>query len=218
MALLIAEQFERQGTRVPIEVFTPQPVSMPLLGQTGCDIIESRLAEKCITFLPNHTATAVEAGQVVFTSGRRPYDLLLGVPPHRCPRVVAESGLAPGAGWVRVNPRTLESDFPGVYAIGDCVEILMANGKPLPKAGVFAEAMGEVAADRIAAGLAGEAPQAAFAGEGGCFLEIGDGQARQVRGQFLAEPAPDIQLTEASTEMLQAKAAFEEERLQRWFA
>jgi sulfide:quinone oxidoreductase len=217
MALLIAEQFERRGRHVPIEVFTPQPVSMPMLGQAGCDIIEGRLAEKGITFLPNHKATAVEVGQVVFTTGRRPYDLLLGVPPHRCPTVVAESGLASEGGWVHVNSRTLETAFPGVYAIGDSVEISMANGKPLPKAGVFAEAMGEVVAERIAAEFAGENPEATFAGEGGCFLEVGDGQARQVRGRFLAEPMPDIQLTEASRALLEEKAAFETMRLQGWF-
>jgi sulfide:quinone oxidoreductase len=216
MALLIAEQMARLGRSVPIEVFTPQPVSMPLLGQSGCDVIEQRLAEKGITFLANHKATAVEPGEVVFANGRRPYDLLLAVPPHRCPQVVADSGLTAGADWVRVNSKTMETSFPGVYAVGDTVEIMMANGKPLPKAGVFAEDMGNVAAERIAAELAGEAPQATFAGEGGCFLEVGDGLARQVRGRFMAEPAPDVELSEATAGGLEEKAAFERERLQAW--
>src|SRR5215208_2804843 len=53
MALLIRETLEARGVQAEVEVFTPQPVSMPLLGQVGCDIVESRLADKGITFLPN---------------------------------------------------------------------------------------------------------------------------------------------------------------------
>src|ERR1035441_8684084 len=46
------------------------------------------------------------------------YDLLLGVPKHRVPAVVEASGMAE-AGWVLVNPRTLGTKFPNVYAVGD---------------------------------------------------------------------------------------------------
>jgi sulfide:quinone oxidoreductase len=131
--------------------------------------------------------------------------------------VVRESGLALDSGWVPVNSRTLETSFPGVYAVGDVVQIMMANGKPLPKAGVFAEAMGETAADHIAATLAGQEPEAAFEGQGGCYLEVGGGQAMVVRGHFMAVPEPEIELSEASTQYLQEKRAFEEQRLQSWF-
>ena len=200
-----------------MEVFTPQPVSMPLLGQVGCDIIEGRLEDQGITFLPNRKATAVESGEVVFTNERRQFDLLFGVPPHRPPAVVRESGLVGESGWVSVNSRTLETPFPGVYAIGDVVQIAMANGKPLPKAGVFAEAMGETVADRIAAGFTGQESEAAFEGEGGCYLEVGNGQAMMVKGHFMAVPAPEVELTEASIEYLAEKRAFEMQRLQAWF-
>jgi sulfide:quinone oxidoreductase len=217
MALLIREMLEARATRAIIEVFTPQPVSMPLLGQAGCDIIESRLEDKGILFLPNRKATAVESGEVVFANERRPYDLLFGVPPHRPPAVVRESGLVSETGWVSVNSRTLETQFPGVYAIGDVVQIAMSNGKPLPKAGVFAEAMGETVAGRIGATFSGQEPEATFTGEGGCFLEVGSGQAMLVKGHFLAVPEPEIALTEASSQNLEEKQSFEAQRLQEWF-
>ena len=217
MALLIREALKARDVRANVEVFTPQPVSMPLLGQVGCDIVESRLADGGITFLPNRKSTAVEEGQVVFANERRPFDLLLGVPPHRPPAVVRESVLVGDSGWVMVNSRTLETQFPGIYAIGDVVQIMMANGKPLPKAGVFAEAMGETAADHIAATLAGQEPGAAFEGQGGCYLEVGGGQAMVVRGHFMAVPEPEIELSEASAQYLHEKRAFEEQRLQSWF-
>jgi sulfide:quinone oxidoreductase len=217
MALLINDSLKARGIKSNMEVFTPQPMSLPVLGTVGCDLIESRLADQGITFLPNHKATAVEAGEVIFPNERRPFDLLLGVPPHRPPAVVRESGLVDNSGWVSVNPRTLETQFAGIYAIGDVVQIALANGKPLPKAGVFAEAMGETAADRIAATFAGQEPEATFKGEGGCYLEVGAGQAMMVKGQFLAEPEPEVMLTEASAKYLDEKRAFETQRLQAWF-
>ena len=122
------------------------------------------------------------------------------------------------SGWVGVKPRTLETEFPGVYAIGDVVHIAMANGKPLPKAGVFAEAMGEVVADRLAAEFAGQEPEAEFKGEGGCYLEVGGGEAMKLQGSFLVDPAPEAMLLEASPRYLQEKHAFETQRLDTWFA
>ena len=217
MALLIHDALKARGIKPKVEVFSPQPMSLPILGLVGCYLIESRLADKGISFLPNHKATAVEAGEVVFANERRSFDLLFGVPPHRPPTVVRESGLVGTSGWVSVNPRTLETQVAGVYAIGDVAQIAMADGKPLPKAGVFAEAMGETVADRIAATFAGQEPQATFKGEGGCYLEVGTGQAMMVKGQFLAEPVPQVELTEASAKYLEEKRSFEAQRLQSWF-
>jgi len=218
IALLVNGFFRRQKVKAEMEVFSPQPMSLPIIGQAGCDVIESRLAENGITFFPNHKAAAIEAGQVVFASERRPFDLLLGVPPHKCPAVVTQSGLTEGSDWVKVNSRTLETKFAGVYAVGDTVEISMANGKPLPKAGVFADSMGQVVAERIAAQFSGQEPTATFQGEGGCFLEVGEGEAMLVRGRFLAEPAPEVMLTEPSAAYLAEKRSFEAERLQAWFS
>jgi sulfide:quinone oxidoreductase len=153
----------------------------------------------------------------VFANKRLPFDLLLGVPLHKPPAVVRESGLVGDSGWVDVNKHTLETSFEGVYAIGDVVQIMLANGKPLPKAGLFAEQMGETVAERIASGFSGEEPTATFKGEGGCYLEVGGGKAMMVRGNFLAEPEPEVTLTEATTEFLNEKRSFESQRLMEWF-
>jgi sulfide:quinone oxidoreductase len=217
MALLINDKLKAKGIKANIEVFSPQPMSLPILGQAGCDMIESRLADHGITFYPNHKATSIEAGEVVFANKRLPFDLLLGVPPHKPPAVVRESGLVGETGWVDVNKHTLETSFEGVYAIGDVVQLMLANGKPLPKAGLFAEQMGETVAERIASAFAGETPAATFKGEGGCYLEVGGGKAMMVRGNFLAEPEPEVMLTEATTEYLNEKRAFETQRLMEWF-
>ena len=216
LAIMIDERLRARGIGGAVEVFSPLPLSLPILGPAGCGSFESRLEEEGIRFLREHTATSVERGEVVFGEKRHPVDLLLGVPPHRVPKVVTESGLTGQAPWIKVDPRTLETGVPGVYAIGDVTALPLANGQMLPKAGAFAHAEGEVVAARIAASLRGESSTATFAGDGACFLETGNGRAAMVTGGFLADP-PAVRLTDPSPEHLESKRRFEQERLAAWF-
>jgi sulfide:quinone oxidoreductase len=216
LAMLIDERLRARGIDGAVEVFSPLPLSLPILGQAGCGSFESRLEGAGIGFLREHVATVVDDGAVVFGDRSRPFDLLLGVPPHRVPAVVAGSGLTGGGPWIKVDPRTLETSQPGVYAIGDVTALPLANGQMLPKAGAFAEAQGEVVAARIAATVGGAQPTATFGGEGACFLETGGGMAAMVTGGFLADP-PAVRLTDPSPEHYAAKRAFERERLAAWF-
>src|SRR6185295_4127181 len=62
MALLINDKLKAKGAKASIDVFSPQPMTLPILGSVGCDLIEGRLADHGITFHPNHKVTAVEAG------------------------------------------------------------------------------------------------------------------------------------------------------------
>jgi sulfide:quinone oxidoreductase len=217
LALLIDERLRARGIEGAVEVFSPLPLSLPILGQAGCGTFESHLEGAGIGFLRNHVATAVEDDAVVFGEIRRPFDLLLGVPPHRVPPVVAASGLTGGGPWIKVDPRTLETGWAEVYAIGDVTALPLANGQMLPKAGAFAQAQGEVVAARIAATFDGGEPTATFAGDGACFLETGGGMAAMVTGGFLADP-PAVRLTDPSPAHFAAKRAFEQERLAAWFA
>ena len=216
LALLLSERLAARDVPGGIFMFTPQAGSLPVLGDAGCAAFDGRLANEGITLRPKTNATAVEPGAVVAGDTRIPFDLLLGVPPHRVPDVVTAAGLAEPGAWVKVDRSTLETRFPGVYGIGDVTAIPLASGMPLPKAGVFAHAQGDVVAARIAAQLAGRAPTATFDGHGMCFLETGHGRATMVRGNFYASP-PDVALAEATEGHLAAKHAFESDRLAAWF-
>ncbi len=219
LAILLKEALEARGVQASYKVFTPLPASLPVLGPEGCSILDGYLFMKGIPFLPNHVATSVEPGLVHFESGKSlEYDLLLAVAPHRAPQVVRDTSLVQGPPWIKVDPKTLETGIPNVYAVGDVTMVPMANGNPLPKAGVFAEGEGLVVADRIAAGLKGLEPQAVYEGRGGCFLEIGDDRAVMVEGHFLAEGNPQVAMTEPSSSYLDDKWAFESSRLQEWFS
>lgn len=217
-AFLIDAVLRRRGVRdrVELEVFTPQPSSLPVAGPAACAEVEGRLAAKRIGFLPGRRAAGVEGQTVVFEGERRRYDVFIGVPPHRGPAVVKTAGLATGE-WIRPDPRTCRTAADRVFAVGDVAEFPLPNGMMLPKAGVFAEAQGLVAADAIADELTGGTGGAAFDGRGYCFIEVGDGLATAVRGDFFAAPQPVVEVAEPSPQTLDEKRAFEATRLEAWF-
>ena len=217
LALLLGDRFDARGIDVQLTVFAPTPIVLPILGAAECVPLDGRLEERGIAFQSNHTATAVTERAVQFGPDEQlPFDLLLAVPPHRCPAVLVEAGLAAAGGWVKVDRATLETGHAGVYAIGDATAIPLANGMPLPKAGLFAEKEGLTVAARIAAVLRGEAPAATFDGQGACFLEMGGGEASTVSGDFFADP-PEVTLSMPDATQRAAKERFEMDRLGHWF-
>jgi sulfide:quinone oxidoreductase len=217
LAMLLSDRFDARAIDAQLTVFGPTPITLPILGAAGCAPLDGQLAERGITFLGGRVASAVTDGAVHLGADEElPFDLLLAVPPHRCPLVLVEAGLAPADGWVTVDRATLETGREGVYAIGDATAIMLTNGMPLPKAGLFAEKEGEVVAARIAATLQGEAPTATFDGLGACFVEMGDGEASTISGDFYADP-PAVELSPPSVEQRADKERFEIDRLARWF-
>jgi sulfide:quinone oxidoreductase len=102
-----------------------------------------------------------------------------------------------------------------VCAIGDVVSIPLAMGKPLPKAGVFAHQQAIVVAKNIAREITGRGEPARFDGHGECFLETGDGRAGFGKGNFYAEPTPQIRLYPQSWWWHVGKVLFEQYWLRR---
>jgi sulfide:quinone oxidoreductase len=90
-------------------------------------------------------------------------------------------------------------------------------GKPLPKAGVFAEREAKVVARNIAQQITGRNEQAVFDGHGECFIETGKGKAGFGRGNFYAEPVPQVKLHPVGRRWHLGKLAFEKNWLRQWF-
>lgn len=122
-----------------------------------------------------------------------PYDLFLGVPVHRAPTVVVESGMTVD-GWIPVNPLTLETRFHDVYAVGDVTSV------GTPKAGVFAEGQATVVAAEIAARMRGSTTRTSYGGRGICYMEFGHDMIATVDVTFLSGQAPAGVFTAGSTE------------------
>ena len=139
-----------------------------------------------------------------------PCDLFLGIPKHCVPAVVEASGLAEN-GWIPVYPRTLETKFSGVYAIGD------VSNTGTPKAGVFAEGGARAVASSLIARLGGAGHPELFAGAGWCYVEFGDGRVGRVDVDFFSGPKPTGVFHEASADLRADKDQFGISRRRRWF-
>ncbi len=138
------------------------------------------------------------------------FDLFLGVPKHRAPLVVLDSGLAEN-GWVMVNPRTLETKFPDVYAVGD------GANTGTPKAGVFAEGAARAVASALIAKLRNGGKGTAYDGVGACYIEFGGGRIGKVEVDFFSGPIPTGTYYEPSVGLRTDKENFCFSRRARWF-
>lgn len=213
-ALLIDAYLRKRGLReaVTIDVYAAEPGPMGVAGPEMSGAVKQLLEARGIPYHPEHQVTSVDAAarRLAFANGAAAdFDLLAYVPPHRAPRVVRESALAGETGWVSVDRHTLETRFPGVFALGDVVSIPLKLGKPLPKAGVFAHGQAEVVAKNIAAAVLGHDATERFNGHGECFLETGDGEAALGGGDFYAEPKPTVKVRTPSWRWHLGKVLFE---------
>ena len=212
-ALLIDDLLRRRGVRdrVQVDVYTPEPQPMPVAGPVVGGAVRQLLETQGIGYHPTTQLASIdpERKQLVFKDGSSAsFDLLAGVPPHRPPRAVRESPLANEAGWIPVDPRKLTTRVENVYAIGDVVSITLANGKPLPKAGVFAHAEGLAVADSIAAEIQGGEART-FDGVGYCWVSMTTDRAGFASGDFYAEPDPAMTLREPGRIWHAGKVLFE---------
>jgi sulfide:quinone oxidoreductase len=221
-ALLAADVVRAADARrtVQVDTFTPDPLPMPVAGPAVGEGLVAMLKEQEIGFYPNQVVASVDAGrgELRFADGRREaYDVLALVPRHRPPRVVAGLGLS-AAGWVPVHPETMATELDGVWALGDVTALTLANGKPLPKAAVFAEGAAEVVATGVARHLGHSTPELRFDGRGSCYIEIGGHRSAKGEGYFFASPAPVVTLHAPSAEFHDEKRVQEADWLRRWAA
>ena len=213
-AFLLHDQLAERGIRdvTEIRVVAPMAAPVPVTPEVSQHFLDE-LRERGIEYVGKHRVVSLDPSskEATLESGERmPYDLFVGIPVHRVPAVVEQSGLA-ADGWVAVDRDNLMTPFPNVYAVGDVVDI------PMAKAGVFAENAAGVVADDIRARVRGEVLQRRYEGEGNCFLEFGGGRVAKVEANFLGGPAPTARLVGPSESLAAEKKAFASTRRARWF-
>ena len=213
-ALLMHDFLTARGSRdrSTISLVMPLPVPIPP-SPAASQALRAAFAERGIDWRPLSSVRSLDPARNVAVLGdgaEIPYDLFLGIPVHRVPAVVAESGMTVD-GWIPVDSLTLETRFPGVYAVGDVTSV------GTPKAGVFAEGQALVAAERIIAAIRGGAGDSEYGGRGMCWLEVGHDQVAKVEVTFLSGQAPVGGLEGPSQAFVAEKAEFGRSRIARWF-
>ncbi|OGQ13641.1 MAG: pyridine nucleotide-disulfide oxidoreductase [Deltaproteobacteria bacterium RIFCSPHIGHO2_02_FULL_40_11] len=221
-AMLVEYHCRKKKIRpaVQIELYAAEPGPMGVAGPEISSAVRRMVEQKGITYHPNHQIKSInsEKKELLFNDGVSvQYDLLIYVPPHQAPEVLQNSGLINESGWIPVDRHTLETKFKSVYAIGDIAVIPLKLGKPLPKAGVFAHGEAEVVSKNLAHASTGKDQVESFNGYGECFIETGDNRAGIGKGNFYAEPTPQIKMHSPSFIGHLGKVFFEKWWLWKWF-
>ena len=204
--------------RVEIAIYTPETSPLTAAGTAMGEAVLGMLEKRNIEYHSQQKVQRIDndTRKIIFEGGEVSFDLLVGVPIHATPRVVREAGLTDETGWVPVDLQTLETPYPGIFAIGDITSIRQPNptGFFLPKAGVFADEQARVVARNISGEILGGAKQSRFDGKGFCYLEMGDGTAAYASGNFYAYPAPRIYLEPPSQSYHKERRELEREQLE----
>ena len=214
-AILLDEYLHERGVRddVRIQVVIPFGTPVPPSPATS-EAILARFAERGIEFVRDRRVAALDpaAHEAVLDDGSRlPFDLFLGIPVLRAPAVVEASGMTRG-GWIPVDPGTLATRFPGVYAVGDVTSV------GTPKAGVFSEGAARVVADQLVARIRGESEPPGYDGTGSCWIEFGGHEVARVDVDFFSTPGhPTGTFTPPSVRTAEEKVEFGTSRRARWF-
>ena len=215
-ALLLHWAFRERGIRrdVDLHVYISEPAPLAVAGPEASARMRADLAGRGIEL---HTGAAVtevapSSREASFADGSSiDADVIATIPIHRVPEVVAEAGLTNGKPWVPVDPATLETSVPAVFAIGDVNAVPFAEGRALPKAGVFAAGEGQTVGELIAARIDDVEPPRRYDGSGECFLAYTGAQAGMVGGTFLAPGGPAIALRKPTASGMRRKERFEED-------
>lgn len=213
-ALLLHDYLTARGIRDDCEISFVIPFATPVppSPDTSAALVAA-FAEREITFVPDRRIASLDGERsvaVLDDGSELPFDLFLGVPKHRAPEVVVASGMTED-GFVPVSPQTLETRFPGVYAVGDVATV------GVPKAGVFAEGAARVVAASLLAAMRGEAQPERYGGAGTCYIEFGGGRVGRVDVDFFSGPKPTGEFHAPSPALVAEKDDFGATRRARWF-
>jgi sulfide:quinone oxidoreductase len=213
-SLMLDDELRRRGVRDACEITFVIPLGAPVPPSPETSAaLRSEFAERGIELITGHRIASVDGERRIAAledGTELPFDLFLGVPKHRAPDVVIATGITED-GYVPVDPATLETAVPGVYAIGD---VATAG---VPKAGVFAEGAAKVVAQHLLAAVAGGAEPSRHLGQGTCYIEFGEGRIGSVDIDFLSGPERTGTFNPPSAEQTALKQAFGATRRARWF-
>ena len=214
-ALMMHDYLTSRGVRNACEITLILPLGTPVppSPETSRALLAA-FAERNITFVGDREVKSIDTRRRVakIDDGREfPYDLFLGVPVNRAPKILETSGMTE-EGYVPVNPKTLETRFPDVYAIGDCAR------QGTPKAGNFAEGAARAVAAALIARLRNREAPLTHKGTGTCYIEFGAGRIGRVDVDFFSNPdEPTGTYYPPSLELRADKEKFGSSRRARWF-
>jgi sulfide:quinone oxidoreductase len=213
-ALLLDDELTARGVREDCQISFVIPLGTPVPPSPETSVaLEREFAQRDIALIAGRRVSALDPGRsvaILDDGSELAFDLFLGVPKHRAPEVVIAGGMTED-GYVPVDSATLQTRFPGVYAVGD---VATAG---VPKAGVFAEGAARIVAQALIAQFQGGEPPGRHLGQGTCYIEFGQGRVGSVDIDFLSGPSRTGVFNAPSADLVAEKRRFGSSRRARWF-
>jgi sulfide:quinone oxidoreductase len=180
--------FRNKGIRnkVEIELVTPLAGAFTKLKATA--VFTEAAKEKNIKITPAFELSEVNGKEKYIESikgDKINYDVLVSIPTTLGDKVISDSGIDDGIGYVPTHHNTLQAlKHQGIYVIGDATNV------PTSKAGSVAHYEADVVVFNIMAEIHGVKPEEIFDGHSTCFIVYSKGTSSLIDFNYKIEPLP----------------------------
>jgi sulfide:quinone oxidoreductase len=219
---LIREMGEGIREKTDIVFVTEADGPFPMMG-----FFRERFAQfgiNTVTFAPL-SKVDVPARMLHFGVGRdgntaepMAYDLLVATFPLAAHEAFAD--LCDETGLVPSDPRSLKTQWDGVWAFGDCAGMRLSTGPLHPKAGAFAMCQAEALASNLTELVRTQGVQDAGAenlGIARCDAEVGNNEGASVSVNLMGGPSSQFELGPVGEGAVEAKLEWVRDCLRTWF-
>ncbi|ABB22959.1 type III sulfide quinone reductase, selenoprotein subtype [Pelodictyon luteolum] len=180
--------FKKRGIRNKVEIELVTPLQAAFTKPKAAAVFSRSAKEKNIKITTGFELNRVDgkAGYIESVQGEKVnYDMLVVVPTTVGDKVITDSGMDDGIGYVPTHQNTLQAlKHEGVYVIGDATNV------PTSKAGSVAHYEADVVVFNIMAEIHGVKPEEIFDGHSTCFIVYSKGTASLIDFNYKIEPLP----------------------------
>jgi sulfide:quinone oxidoreductase len=183
--------FRKRGIRDRTEITFATGIAVMLGAKYYGDVLRQVAAKRSIDVRFKHDLSEIrpQTREAVFRDLENAkeavltYDLIHVTPPMSAPDFLKGSALANEAGWVDVDPKTLQHRrFPNVFALGD------ASSLPTSKTAAAIHAQAPILVESLVAALDGKSPAGRYDGYTSCPVVTGYGKLIMAEFDYEGNP------------------------------
>ena len=178
--------FKKRGIRNKTEIEFVTPLPMAFTKPKAASVFNEIAKEKNIKMTTNYQLNSVNGQERYIESAtdeRISYDLLVIVPNTIGEKVISESNMDDGIGYVPTHQNTLKAlKRERVYVIGDATNV------PTSKAGSVAHYEADVVVFNIMMEILGKEPEPIYDGHSTCFIVSQKGRSLLIDFSYRIDP------------------------------
>jgi len=178
--------FKKRGIRNKTEIEFVTPLPMAFTKPKAASVFTEIAKEKNIKMTTNYQLNSVNGKEKYIESAtgeRVNYDLLVIVPSTIGEKVISDSKMDDGIGYVHTHHNTLKAlKYKRIYVVGDATNV------PTSKAGSVAHYEADVVVFNIMMEILGKEPEPIYDGHSTCFIVSQKGKSLLIDFSYRIEP------------------------------